>query len=63
MEYTKQQIKLARRFLRRYKTRNPKRYMMPGKKRRDKYLIKRARYSLKIVNWAKQKGLNGPLNK
>jgi hypothetical protein len=57
MEYTKQQIKLARRFFRRYKKKIYDAREKTVKDSRDKYLIKRARFSIKIVNWARQKGL------
>jgi hypothetical protein len=56
MQYNKQDIKLARRFL---KTYQKKIYdaRETGKDSKDKYLPKRARYSIKILNWAEQKGI------
>lgn len=57
MEYTKQQMKLARRFLRRYQKKIYDAREKTVKDSRDKYLLKRARYSVKILNHARQKGL------
>jgi hypothetical protein len=56
MEYTKQQMKLARRFLRRYQKKIYDAREKTAKDSRDKYLLKRAKHSAKIVNWARQKG-------
>jgi hypothetical protein len=58
MEYKKQDIKLARRFLKRYQKKIYDAREKTVKNARDKYLLKRARDSGKIMNWAKQKRIN-----
>jgi hypothetical protein len=55
MQYNKQDIKLARRFLKRYQRKIYDAREKTGKDVKDRYLLKRARYSIKILKWAKQK--------
>lgn len=58
MQYKKQDIKLARGFLKRYQKKIYDAREKTVKNSRDKYLLKKVRNSAKIMNWAKQKGIN-----
>jgi hypothetical protein len=55
--FTKKQIKMARRFWKRNHIKILRAREKINKNSKDRYLLKRARWSLKILNWAKQKQL------
>jgi hypothetical protein len=57
MQFNKKQIKMARRFWLRNKIKIYRAREKENKNARDRYLLKRARWSAKILSWATQKKL------
>jgi hypothetical protein len=57
MQFNKKQIKQARRFWLRNKIKILRARDKVEKNSRDRYLLKRARWAAKILNWEKQKSV------